>query len=379
MKLTRITPFHIAIPYEHGAPKPIQTSGRERTTMDAVYVKVETDAGVTGWGEAYGFGACPVTLAAFVKMVGPLAEGLTLGAPGSNAVTKGDVAALMWDLRRKTQSAGLNGPVSFALSGLDIALWDIAGKTAGKPIHALLGDGNKKKVPAYASMLKLGKKEHLEKVLNIALARGHRQLKLHEKTVEAVAIARDVVGPDVQLMLDCNCAFTVDEAPRIAERLKPYNLAWFEEPIFPPDNYVALASLRKIGVPIAVGENLGNLNEVARLLDTKAVDIVQPDVCKMGGITELYKAIGLARVMNVAAEPHSPYYGPGLIASVHCLASLEEMSGHETLCEYFFADLAASPCGAAAIPQGGFLTVPNGPGLGIEVDERMLERFRASR
>jgi L-alanine-DL-glutamate epimerase-like enolase superfamily enzyme len=376
MKLTRIVPYHIAIPYEHGAPKPIQTSGRERTTMDAVYVKVETDAGVVGWGEAYGFGACPVTLAAFVKMVAPLAEGLTLGTPGSNAVTKGDVAALMWDLRRKTQSAGLNGPVSFALSGLDIALWDIAGKTAGKPIHALLGDGNKTEVPAYASMLKLGKKEHLEKVLAIALERGYRHIKLHEKTVEAVAVARAVVGPSVPLALDCNCAFLADEAPRIAEKLKPYNLAWFEEPIFPPDNYAALAGLRKIGVPIAVGENLGNLNEVARLLDAKAVDIVQPDVCKMGGITELYKAIGLARVMNVAAEPHSPYYGPGLIASVHCLASLEEAPGHETLCEYFFADLAASPCGDAAIPQGGFLTVPNGPGLGIEVDEKMLERFR---
>lgn len=374
MKLTRVTPFHIAIPYEHGAPRPIQTSGRERTTMDAVYIKVETDAGITGWGEAYGFGACAVTAAATAKMVAPLVEGREI-AKGNDALTRRHISEFMWDLRRKTQSAGLNGPVSFALSGLDIALWDILGKVAGRPIHALLGDGGKTKVPAYASMLKLGQREHLEKVLGIALSRGHKQIKLHEKTVEAVAIARAAVGPDVPLMFDCNCAFMADEAPRIAERLKPYNLAWFEEPVFPPDDYRALAALRKIGVPIAVGENLGNLNEVARLLDARAVDIVQPDVCKMGGITELYKAIGLARIMNVAAEPHSPYYGPGLIASVHCLASLEAGNGHETLAEYFFADLADSPCGEAAIPRGGFLTVPQGPGLGIEVDEKLVKKF----
>jgi D-galactarolactone cycloisomerase len=376
MKILRVTPYHIAIPYEHGAPKPIQTSGRERTTMDAVYVKVETDAGVTGWGEAYGFGACAVTAVAVAKMIAPLVEGREL-SPGPE-LNRGHVADFMWDLRRKTQSAGLNGPVSFAVSGFDIALWDILGKVAGKPVHAILGDGAKKRVPAYASMLKLNTRANLEKVLAIALSRGHKQIKLHEKTVEGVKIAREVVGPGVQLMLDCNCAFLADEAPRIAEQLKAYNLAWFEEPIFPPDDYRALAELRKVGVPIAVGENLGNLNEVARLLDMKAVDIVQPDVCKMGGITELFKAIALARVMNVAAEPHSPYYGPGLVASVHVLASLQEAAGHETLCEYFFADLAEYPCGEPTIPRGGFLPVPDDPGLGIEVDEKMVARFKVA-
>jgi D-galactarolactone cycloisomerase len=368
MKIVRITPIHVAIPYEHGAPKPIQTSGRERTTMDAVYVKVETDSGIVGWGEAYGFGACAVTAAALAKMIAPLGEGRAFEP------TPDGVAAFMWDLRRKTQSAGLNGPVSFGTSGLDIALWDIAGKAAGKPVHRLLGSSHgRTRVSAYASMLKLGTAEHLTRVLGIALTRGHRQIKLHEKTVEAVAVARKVVGPEVPLMLDCNCAFLADEATGIAERLKPYNLTWFEEPIFPPDDYAALARLRHVGVPIAVGENLGDLNEVERLLDAKAVDMVQPDVCKMGGITELMKALSLAHAKGVAAEPHSPYYGPGLIASVHCLAAAPE----EAWCEYFFADLAASPCGEAAIPRDGSLAVPDGPGLGIEVDEGMLEKFRA--
>jgi D-galactarolactone cycloisomerase len=369
MKIIRVTPIHIAIPYEHGAPKPIQTSGRERTTMDAVYVKVDTDAGVVGWGEAYGFGACAVTAAALAKMIAPLADGRAFEP------TPDGVAAFIWDLRRKTQSAGLNGPVSFGLSGLDIALWDVAGKVAGKPVHRLLGSSDgRTRVAAYASMLKLGAREHLERVLGIARGRGYRAFKLHEKTVDAVAVARELLGAGVPLMLDCNCGFLADEATGIAERLKPYDLTWFEEPIFPPDDYAALARLRAVGVPIAVGENLGNLNEVVRLLDANAVDIVQPDVCKMGGITELMKALTLAHRKGIAAEPHSPYYGPGLIASVHCLAAAPE----EALCEYFFADLAASPCGDAAIPRDGYMDVPLGPGLGIEVDEGMLERFRVS-
>jgi L-alanine-DL-glutamate epimerase-like enolase superfamily enzyme len=373
MKIARVESFFIGIPYDHGAPKPIQTSGHERTTMDAVYVKVTTDAGAIGWGEAYGFGACAVTLAALTKVVGPLAEGRDIGE-----ARPADIAAFMLDLRRKTQSQGLNGPVSFAASGLDIALWDIAGKVAGQPVHRLLGSssskaGNRQRVPAYASMLKLGAREHLDRVLNVALKRGYRHVKLHEKTVEAVAIAREIVGRDTPLMLDVNCAFTAAEAPAIAERLKPYDLDWFEEPIFPPDDYAALARLRTVGVPIAIGENLGDLNEVRRLLEARAVDVVQPDVCKMGGITETWKALALAREMGVAAEPHSPYYGPGLIASVHLLAAMEA----EALCEYFFADLEASPCGAAAIPKDGFLAVPQGPGLGIEVDEGLVERYRA--
>jgi L-alanine-DL-glutamate epimerase-like enolase superfamily enzyme len=369
MKIARVESHFIAIPYEHGAPKPIQTSGRERTTMDAVYVKVTTESGLIGWGEAYGFGACPVTLTALEKVVGPLSEGRDIGD-----ASVGAIAAFMVDLRRKTQSQGLNGPVSFAVSGLDIALWDVAGKVAGKPIHQLLGSGNRTKVPAYASMLKLGAREHLDRVLNVALKRGYRHVKLHEKTVEAVAIARGAVGPKLPLMLDCNCAFAADEALGIAERLKPYDLAWFEEPIFPPDDYAALAKLRKLGVPIAVGENLGDLNEVRRLLEAKAVDIVQPDVCKMGGITETWKALQLAHTMGVAAEPHSPYYGPGLIASVHLLAALD----HDSLCEYFFSDLAASPCGEAAIPRDGFMAVPEGPGLGIDVDEWLVEKYRVA-
>lgn len=372
MKIKRITPTHVAIPYEHGAPRPIQTSGRERTTMDAVYVKVETDAGVVGWGEAYGFGSCAITAQAIRLMIAPLVEGLELSS--GDKVTREDVAAFMQVPRRKTQSAGLNGPVSFASSGLDIALWDIAGKTQGLGVHQLVGNAGRTRVPAYASMMKLGVRAHLEKVLGIAQSRGFEHFKLHERTVDAVIASREIIGPDAGLMVDSNCAFFPDQAMEFAERVKHCRLTWFEEPIYPPDDYAALAKLRRVGIPIAVGENLGTVNEVRRLLEANAVDFVQPDACKIGGITELMRAADVAHAAGVHIDPHAPYYGPGLIASVHCLAGMTDGS----LCEYFFADLVERPLGDIGVPRDGFIEVPKNAGLGIEVDERLLAKYAVS-
>ena len=364
MKITNVEPIHIAIPYEHGAPKP-QLGGAigARTTQDAVYVRVETDAGVTGWGEAFGFAACSVSHAAMVRAVAPLA----LGRDPT------DIPALMDDLHRNLKNMARNGPVAYALSGLDIALWDIAGKIAGKPIHALLGGTTKTRIPAYASLLRLGTPEHITRVASSALARGYRHIKLHERTVEAVAAARAAVGPAVSLMLDTNCTWDLDQALVMASRLRPYDLAWLEEPVYPPDDFEALARLRREGgIRIAAGENLGNLMDIRHILAAEAVDIVQPDVAKMGGITEIMKALELAEAARVAAEPHSPLYGPALIATLHVIAT---MPG-DVMCEFYYADLEANPIGDAATPREGRLVVPNGPGLGIEVDEKLLSRYR---
>jgi D-galactarolactone cycloisomerase len=362
MKITRIEPFFIGLPYEHGAPKPVLGTGMVRTTMDAVYVRIDTDEGISGWGEAFGFSACPVTIAAFERLVTPLA----IGRDAS------DIAALMLDLRKRTQSSGLNGPVGFALSGLDIALWDIAGKRQGKPIHALLGSQGKKTIPTYASLLRLNTPEHVAQVCGVARSRGYRHIKLHERTLDAVDAARATIGSGIGLMLDTNCTFTPEEATAFVRSIKHYALDWLEEPIFPADDYPALAALRREGIPIAAGENLGNLNEVRRIIAAGAVDIVQPDPVKMGGISECWKALQLAEQMGVRAEPHTPYYGPGLIAGLHLIAA---MKGH-VLSEFFFTDLAANPLGKAATPRDGFLAVPNGPGLGVEIDEDMLRRYR---
>jgi L-alanine-DL-glutamate epimerase-like enolase superfamily enzyme len=159
----------------------------------------------------------------------------------------------------------------------------------------------------------------------------------------------------------------------MARRLAPYNLTWLEEPLYPPDDYQALARVRREGgIPVAAGENLGNLNDVRQILAAGAVDIVQPDVVKMGGITEVWKALQIATAQQVSAEPHSPYYGPGLAASLHLIAA---MPG-EVMCEFYYVDLEQSPLGDMIYARDGHLRVPDGPGLGVTVDEAVLRRYR---
>jgi len=364
MKIRSVEATHVAIPYEHGAPKAVFGIGTTRATMDSVYIRVDTDEGVTGWGEAFGFGACPVTAAAVARVVAPLAVGCEVG----------DIAALLQDLRRRVQNMGHNGPVGFALSGFDTALWDIAGKVDGKPIHRLLGGAHKKRIPAYASLLRLHTPEHVRNVCGAALGRGFRDIKLHERTVAAVAAAREAIGPDVPLMLDTNCTWTIEQSLEMAHQMRLFNLTWLEEPLYPPDDYEGLARIRRDGgIPVAAGENLGNVGDVRQILSAEAVDILQPDVNKMGGITELRKAVDLARRHGVRVDPHSPFYGPGLIATLHVIASMPEP---DVMAEFFYADLEQSPIGAMAYPQGGYFTVPDRPGLGIEVDEAILQRYR---
>lgn len=364
MKITGIEAFHLAIPFDHGAPKPSQGAGGMRTTMDSVYIRVDTDAGLTGWGECFGFACCPVTHFAIHRVIAPMVIGRDCD----------DISALMFDLHRRVQSGGRNGPMIFALSGLDIALWDIAGKACGKPIHAMLGsDGARTSIPAYASLLRLDTPQNVRKVCGDVLARGYRAVKLHERTLETVAAAREALGDDIPLMLDTNCTWDLDVSIAMARDLAPYNLAWLEEPLFPPDDYKALAHLRTTTrTPIAAGENLGNLLDVERILDAQAVDVVQPDPIKMGGITECWKALQMAQARGVQAEPHSPWYGPGLIAALHMIAAMEQ----NCLAEYYYADLEGWPLGDASIPHNGALALPQGPGLGVQVHEDVIAKYR---
>jgi L-alanine-DL-glutamate epimerase-like enolase superfamily enzyme len=366
VKITHIEPMLIALPYDHGAPKPTLSTGATRTLMDAVYIRVDTDEGITGWGEAFGFGSCPITLEAARIMVAPLAVGRD----------PTDVAALMGELHRRLQSMALNGPVRYALSGLDIALWDIAGKIAGQPIHRLLGgDGTRTRLPVYASLLRMQNPVHVAKVSTEAASRGYRHIKLHERTIEEVAAARDAVGPDTELMLDTNCHWSLDQAIHMARGLQKFDLTWLEEPVYPADAFDALARIRRDGgIPVAAGENLGTLNDLRRLVGAGAVDFVQPDVTKFGGITEMWKAVEFTAGQTVAFEPHSPLYGPGLVATQHIVAAMKA----DAMCEFYFCDLGASPMGDAILPADGFMAVPQGPGLGVDVDEQVIEKYRVS-
>ena len=257
MKITRVEPILIAVPYEHGGPKPMRPFG-PWTHMETLFVRVDTDAGITGWGEAFGFAASALTREAILRVVAPLCEGREFT----------DVPAFMADLQRKLHAMGRHGPVSFALAGIDIALWDIAGKAQGVPIHRLLGGATRDRIPTYASLLRYGKPDLVARYTKEAIGRGYTSIKLHEHLVETVAPAREAAGPDIALMVDTNCAWPPDEAIEMARKLKAYDLAWLEEPVDPVDDYDTMARIRRdTGVTIAAGENIGHAAEARLAID----------------------------------------------------------------------------------------------------------------
>lgn len=364
MQITRIEPTLISVPYEHGGPKPTR-QGKVWSAMDTLFVRVDTDTDITGWGEGFGFAACPATAAALTHVVAPQVVGRD----------PRDINALMDDLYRRLHNFGRNGPVGFALSALDIALWDIAGKIASKPLYALLGGRDCVRVPAYASLLRYGDPDLVARNAKAAVARGYGEVKLHEIRVAEVAAAREAIGPKVALTVDTNCPWTAEQAIDMARQLAPCNLKWLEEPVWPPDDYDALARVSATDqVPIAAGENAATLSDFANLARFGGVSYVQPSVTKAGGISGLLQARARVGSLEAMLAPHSPYFGPGLLATVHFIAAMPEPMKFER----FYCELEASPYGDAVNAREGMMRVPQGPGLGIEPDQSVLARYRVA-
>lgn len=365
MKITAVEAHHIAVPFDFGNP-PGNKAAAPWTTMESLFVKVTTDDGIVGWGEGFGLAACGITKVAVEKAIAPMAV-------GRDPI---DIPALIDDIAYRQRNCARNGPVGFALSGLDIALWDIAGKRAGKPLYQLLGaTQTRERMPAYASLLRYGVAEVVRRNGEKAAERGYKSVKLHEAGIAEITAGRDAVGPDMHLTVDASCHWTLDGAIEAAKALRKLNLAWLEEPLWPPEDYAGMARLKaESGIPIAAGENAGTLADIAQLLNTAHVDYVQPSITKIGGVSSMIKIAEMAAAAGIKIAPHSPYFGPGLIATIHFAASLPSLP----TVERFYVDLEASPLGEFVEAPGGFMKVPNKPGLGIDVDEAVLRKYRAS-
>ena len=314
-------------------------------------------------GEAFGFAVWPATKVARETLVTPLAVGRD----------ERDIDGLTREIQQKLHLLGRTGPVMFAISGLDIALWDLVGKAAGRPLAATLGSSPRKQLPAYASLLRYTDPILVARHAKRAVAEGYTTIKLHEIGVEQVRAAREAIGPHVKLTMDTNCPWTVAEAIDMAKQLQPYALTWFEEPAFPSEDFAGLARVRREGgLPIAAGENAVGTMHFEQMFDAQAVDFAQPSVTKIGGVSEMMRIVRLARERNVKLVPHSPYFGPGLLATVHIAAAMEAA----TMIEYSFAELGANPLGEAIATRDGYIAVPTGPGLGRDPDPQVIARYR---
>lgn len=360
MRITSIESSVVALPFTMGGPHPL-FAGQPWDALEILLVRVETEDGLVGWGEAFGHAAIPTTKAALDTIVAPLVVGRDAG----------DIAALTRQVLHGTHLLGRNGPFVYAFSGVEIALWDLLGKRAGLPVWRLLGGSAKGPLDAYASLLSYGGDLDLvARNTRDARAQGYRHIKLHELTCEAVAAAR-AAAPDAEIMLDVNCAWTPPAARAMAASLADQGLYWLEEPVWPPEDAAGLASLRHYGIPLSAGENTAGLFGFKALIDAGAIDIAQPSVTKVGGIGEMLRVISLAQAHGIEVAPHSPYFGPGFVATLHVAAALIE----KPLVEVLWLEMEANPFDPWVRARDGRLAVPDAPGLGCDPDAAVLARY----
>ena len=361
MKIIAVETHHIAVPASIGAAS-VGFIGTGWSKMNTLFLRIVTDQGIEGWGEGFGHATCAATRAVLDQQLGPM----LLGQDAR------DIAGLHRRIAMALHVYGRNGPGVFALSAMDVALWDIAGKQAGLPLWRMLGGAPVASHEAYASLLRYGEGRAIGAAVSRAVEQGYRHLKLHEIAYEPVAAARAAAGPGAAIMLDTNCPWTVDEAIAMARRLRPLDLAWLEEPVWPPEDFAGLARVRREGgIPIAAGENAQGVMDFRSAFDVAALDVAQPSVAKIGGITSMMAIAGLAEARGVRLIPHCAYFGPGFLASLHLHTRLAPGTPFERL----FMTLEASPYHDIIEAADGRVAVPQGPGLGADPDPDILARY----
>ena len=357
MKITAVEAICLAIPMKPLDPSSSWTG----STRKQIVVRIRTDAGLTGIGEAFAYGAPLAVCNAIEESLAPLVV-------GQDPLRIEHLADVM---QRGTMIWGRRGLGMFAISGIDIALWDLLGKLRNAPLYELLGGARRPRLPVYASLMRYDSPKDVAAACTSFVKQGFRMLKLHQTDVDSVRAAREAVGPDVELMLDVNCPWTPAEALAMARALAPYRLFWFEEPVWPPEDYAGLAEVtRETDTPIALGENESTLFGFREIMERRAADILQPSITKVGGITEFRKIAALAQAANRPIAPHSFYFGPGLAATLHMAATW----GGSTPVEFPTGEHETSFLTEPIRPRDGYVELPQGPGLGVEINEEAIRR-----
>jgi len=376
MKVIDVKAYQLSVKVE----QPFTSSrGWWYNTKNAMLVKIETDEGIEGWGECYG--PAGVNRAVVETLLKPQVVGRD----------PFDVEVIWEHLYNRIKDYGLSGMTIAGISGVDIALWDILGKAVGKPIHKLIGGCFRDRVQAYATGFYF---KDLKTVLPDAVAEaraytshGFRAMKVKiglgsmERDVERLAAVREAVGSDVRLMVDANHCFTVPQAIRLGRKLEELDVYWFEEPISPEDLDGYVEVTRTLDISIAGGENQCTRFGFQPIITRRAMDIVQPDVCAAGGITECKKIAALASAHCVECVPHAWGSAIGLAATLHflaalpdcpaCLVPISPMLEYEQTFNPFRDELSVEPIQH----HDGIVNIPQGPGLGIQVNPDVINRY----
>jgi L-alanine-DL-glutamate epimerase-like enolase superfamily enzyme len=369
MKITRVEPIHLRLP---------TVTERCDGSQETLIVRVHTDAGITGVGEVDSS-----SLVAKAIIEAPLSHKICRGL--AECVVGHDpfeIDRLVHRMYEDTVYFGRQGAVIQAMSGIEIALWDIVGKATERPVYQLLGGGFRKKFRAYASILFGDTPAETERIGRGLAQQGYRAVKFgwgpmgqgEESDIAHVRAARQGIGKDVELMVDAGLAWDTATAVRRAGQFEPFNLTWLEEPLH-PDNLQGYARLgARSPIRIAAGEEVCDVREFQQLMDVGGIDVVQVDVTRVGGLLRS-KRIGWDAVeRHRLCVNHSYKTGVNIAASLHFVAALpnthyveycvEQGALRQTLTRQRFPVL------------DGDIAVPEEPGLGVALDETVVAKYR---
>ena len=352
-------------------------------SQDDLVIRVSTDEGIVGIGEV---DSAPEVVKAVVE------------APSSHAIAMSlreiligedptQVEALWQKMYRGVLYYGRRGVAIHAISGIDIALWDIKGKVLGKPLHELIGHSRRDRVRAYASRLMPNTESEVEAAVGELREQGFTAVKLGwgplgndpDHDIRLARAARSAGGGAVEIMIDAGLGYGADVATaiRVARALEEMGCRWLEEP-FEPDEYEAYAQLAdEVDILVAAGEEDVTRWGFRELIERGRVDVIQPDVTRCGGITEILRIAELAHERGVACVPHAWKSGIIKAASLHVNAVLPDAL-YQEYC------VAGTPLNTGLtrerfpLDQNGLVAVPHSPGLGITLDEEVVERYRVA-
>lgn len=349
----------------------------------ATLVEIITDEGITGWGESFAQGLEPPEISAAV-----IDHALRPIVIGANPL---DVEVLWHSMYHQTRDYGRKGSVIAGISAVDIALWDIVGKTFNVPIWRLLGGRFRDQVQPYATgFYRIHGKGEAGRLAEEALQHyeaGFSMMKIKlgfgvDDDIHCMtAIGKAIQGKSIRLMIDTNHAYGRADALRLGRVLEEHDLLWYEEPVVPEDIGGYVEMREKLSMPIAGGENEHTIYGFRDLLSAGAVDIAQPDIGSCGGISAARHIIALAQSMGVRVNPHVWGSAVAQAASLHVIAAVpvahHSIFASDPVLEYdrsshpFRKDLVAEPLTL----NNGWIPIQDKPGLGIEINREIIARY----
>jgi L-alanine-DL-glutamate epimerase-like enolase superfamily enzyme len=363
MKITDVQAIPMKIPQKMKFTPPAK--GFNTESDGHVLVKVFTDEGIVGLGEAW-----RLTIRAVSTFIEEALKPRLLGEDPRR------IEALWHKMYVDTFRYGRKGLVLNSISGVEIALWDILGKAYGVPVYQLLGGAYWESIRAYASLPPYAHPEEVAADAASFVEEGYHFIKLHQRDLESIEKTREAIGTYPELAVDVNGCWTPREAVAMVNQMETFNLRWLEEPVYPMDDYDGLRYVREhTNILIASGENEYTHYGFKTLLEKKSVDLLQPDVTKSGGLLCCRKILAMAESWNYQLIPHSFYYGPGVAATAHFvmanpLSNEMEIHAIPLTMDYITPNFR---------PKKGIIQVSNNPGLGIEINEEVVEKCRIDR